>query len=369
MKLNSSAEFARGYPWDEEVSLAIDQSPSYLDTGVHTDEETGYSVRTLRLRNLCLFSPAADLPSTDGIADAMAGPILTGIDAMAAGVERLANGTVIAKINALTGDVSSGARDLLKKEIESALGAEEGNAGIIRQASVNEAVERAYERRNSDGRAVVRDLCNGALAQEIAGDIINASASGIRENARDVAAGYVDEYQAYVVRITEEKVAGATHKAISQVTGKLKDEIRDTFRDFSASATEKILKDGADAALEKALGLVPSGLPLLPPWGWWATLNVWYIEVQGEIPVFTVYDADVEPVPDPVFGGRAIAYTRRHEVIQDDQGQTIGTNEPLRFSLHTGTFILVPPGARGVGDKAGGWDEKSPGFDEKEGSG
>jgi hypothetical protein len=366
MKLNSSAEFALGYPWDEDISLAVDQSPSYLDTGVHTDEETGYAARTLRLRNVCLFSLAADLPSAEGIADAMTGPILAGIDAMAASADSLANATVIAEVNALTKDVSSTARDLLKKEIEAALGTEESNAGAVRQESVNGAIERAYERRDNDGRALVGDLCNGTLAREIAGDIINASASRIRENARDVAAGYVDEYQAYVVRVTEEKVAGATHRAIAQVTGKLKDEIQDTFRDFSTSATEKILVDGANAALEKALGLIPSGLPLLPPWGWWATLNVWYIEVHGEIPVFTVYDTDVEPVPDPVFGGRAIAYTRRHDVIRDDQGRAIGTNEPLRFSLRTGTFILVPPGAQGVGDKSGGWDEKSPGFDEKE---
>jgi hypothetical protein len=369
MKLNSSTEFDLGYPWYEDVSLAVDQSPSYLDTGQHTDEETGYSVRTLRLRNVCLFSPAADLPSTDGITDAAAGPILAGIDAMAAGAGSLANSTVIAEINTLTKEFSASARDSLKKEIGAALGTEENDAGAIRQESVNDAVDRAYERRNNDGSALVRDLRNGTLAREIAGDIINAGAVGIRENVREVAAGYADECQEYVVRITEEKVAGATRKAIAQVTGKLKDEIRETFRDFSASATEKILKNGADAALEKALGLVPSGLPLLPPWGWWATLNVWYIEVQGEIPVFTVYDADAEPVPDPVFGGRAIAYTRRHDVIRDDQGHTVGTNEPLRFSLRTGTFILVPPGAQGVGDKAGSWDEKSPGFDEKEEAG
>jgi hypothetical protein len=176
----------------------------------------------------------------------------------------------------------------------------------------------------------------------------------------------VDEYTTYAVRKVEEKVAGAAHKAIVQVTGKLKEEIRDAFRDFAGAAAEKMLEKSADAALEKALGRIPSGLPLLPPWGWWATLNVWYIEVHGEIPVFTVYDADIEPVPDPVFGGRAMAYTRRHEVIRDDGGHVIGMNEPVRFSARTGTFILVPPGAQGVGDKAGGWDEKSPGYDEKE---
>jgi hypothetical protein len=369
MKLNSSTAFDLGYPWYEDVSLAVDQSPSYLDTGRHTDEETGYCARTLRLRNVCLFSPAADLPSADGITDAAAGPTLAGIDAMGAGAGNLANSTVIAEINTLTRDFSASARDLLKKEIGATLDTEKGNAGATRQETIDDAVDRAYERRNNDSGTLVRDLHNGTLAREIAGDIINAGASGISENARRVAAGYAGECQAYVVRITEEKVAGATNKAIAQVTGKLKDEIRETFRDFSASATEKILKNGADTALEKALGRVPSGLPLLPPWGWWATLNVWYIEVQGEIPVFTVYDADTEPVPDPVFGGRAIAYTRRHGVIRDDQGHTVGTNEPIRFSLRTGTFILVPPGAQGVGDKAGGWDEKSPGFDEKEEAG
>jgi hypothetical protein len=366
MNLNSSAEFACGYPWDEVVTLAVDQSPSYLDTGRHTDEETGYAVRTLRLRNVCLFSPAAELPSSGEIADATAGTILAGIDAMAANADRLANRTVIEQIDALASDVSFSARDALKKEIAAALVGDDGRAGTASRESVNDAVERAYAMRDNDGRRIVRDLCNGTLAKEIAGDIINASAGRVREKALDLAAGYVDEYTAYAARRVEAKVTGAGHKAIVQVTGKLKDEIRDVFRDFSGAAAEEILKKGTDAALEKALGLVPSGLPLLPPWGWWATLNVWYIEVQGEIPVFTVYDADAEPVPDPVFGGRAIAYTRRHEVIRDDQGHTIGTNEPVRFSARTGTFILVPPGAQGVGDKAGGWDEKSPGYDEKE---
>jgi hypothetical protein len=366
MRLNSSADFAEGYPWDEDVTLAVDQSPSYLDTGLHVDEETGYSVRTLRLRNVCLFSPSAGLPAASKITDAMTDQIMAGMDALAASADSLANSTVVRKINELSGDVSGGARDMLKREIAAALGEDAGNGGAVPPGSIDDAVERAYERRDNDGRALVRDLYNGTLAREVAGDIINASTSRVRENARELAAGYVDEYTAFVARKVEEKVAGATHKALAEVTGKLKDRISETFRDFAGAATDEMLKRGTDAVLEKALGLVPSGLPLLPPWGWWATLNVWYIEVQGDIPVFTVYDADVEPVPDPVFGGRALAYTRRHAVIRDDRGQTIGMNEPVRFSLHAGTFIIVPPGPQGVGDKAGGWDEKSPGFDEKE---
>jgi hypothetical protein len=367
MNLNSSPEFARGYPWDEKITLAVDQSPSYLDTGRYTDEETGYSARMLRLRNICLFSPLADLTLTDMVADAAAEPILAGIDAMADSVDELANDTVIAEIDGLTGEVSSLTRDILKKEIEEALGEEGCPGGAVPQESIADAVERAFERRNNDSRAIISDLCNGTLAQEIAGDIIDAGTSRVREKARGIAEGYVDEYVAYVEKKIEERVTDAVHKAIEQATVRLKDEIRDVFRDFAGAAAGEIARKGTDAALEKALGMVPSGLPLLPPWGWWATLNVWYIEVQGEIPLFTVYDADAESIPDPIFGGRAIAYTRRHEVIRDEQGHTMGTNDPVRFSVKTGTFILVPPGAQGIGDKSGGWDEKSPGYDEREG--
>ena len=366
MDLNSSREFARGYPWDEEITIAVDQSPSYLDTGRHVDEETGYSVRTLRLRNVCLFSPAAEISWSDEIADAMAAPVMAGIDAIAASVDNITNETVIAEVDKLTVEISSGVRDALKNEIASVLGDDAGYGEAISQESIDGAIDRAYQRRNGDSKAVIKDLCNGTLVKEIADDLIDYSASSIKENARKVAEGYVDEYTLYIERKIEEKITGAGHKAIVQVTVKLKDEVRNVFRDFAREAAQDVAGKVMDAGLSRALGMVPSGLPLLPPWGWWATLNVWYIEVEGVIPVFTVYDADVEAIPDPVFGGRAIEYTRRHETITDEQDHIIGMNEPIRFSARTGTFIIVPPGAQGVGDKTGGWDEKSQGFDEKE---
>jgi hypothetical protein len=91
-------------------------------------------------------------------------------------------------------------------------------------------------------------------------------------------------------------------------------------------------------------------------------MNVWYIEVQGEIPCLTVYDADITPVPDPLLGHKAIAYTRRHSVVKDGKGTVLGKNTPVRFNVETCTFIIVPPGEQGIGDKTGGWDEHSTGF-------
>lgn len=366
MTLNSSADFACGYPWTEEVTMAIDQSPSFLDTGLHTDEETGYTVRTLRLRNICLFSPAADFPWTDEMADQLSQPLIEGINSVAENADRVTNQTIIAESDRLIEEVSSGIREELKREITAVLGEDTSVEETVPQPSVERAVEHAWERRGNDSKAIVRDLSNGTLVREIAGEIVGDSTTAVREKARKYAEGYVDEYTEYFARRVEEKIAEAEHKAITQVTSRLKEKIQVTIRDFAREAGQEIARKGADAALEKALGKIPSGLPLLPPYGWWATMNVWYIEVQGVIPVFTVYDADVEPLPDPVFGSAAISYTRRHQVITDSDGGIIGCNEPLKFTAKTSTFILVPTGMQGVGDKAGGWDEKSQGFDEPE---
>ncbi len=360
MRLNSSAEFAGGYPWDESITLAIDQEPPYLGTGKYVDPETGYAVRPLRLRNVCLFSPAADVSWAGEIADAAADRTLAGIDAIAAAADDVADQAFTAEIDRLSNEISTAARGVLKDELASSAGGE-----VSLREYADRAVERAYDRRNGDVKAIVRDLGNGVLAKEIAAEIVNDSGPLIRRKAAEAAVGYVDEYVAYASGKIKEQVARAEHRAIVQITGRLKAEIRDAFRDFSKKATEVIAAKGTDAVLGRALGAVPSGLPLLPPWGWWATLNVWYIEVQGEIPAFTAYDADAEAVPDPIFGGRAISCTRRHQEVLDDQGRILGYDEPIRFSARTGTFILVPPGAQGVGDKTGGWDEKSPGYDEK----
>ncbi|OPY30772.1 MAG: hypothetical protein A4E28_00130 [Methanocella sp. PtaU1.Bin125] len=364
MTLNSSAEFACGYPWTEEVTMAVDQSPSYLDTGLHTDEETGYTVRTLRLRNICLFSPGADIQWTDAVADQLARPLLESVDAMAKSADRLANDTISAESRRVAGEVSSGIKEELKREITVALGEDPSVGGAVPPSSIDRAVERAWERRGNDPGIIVSDLSNGTLVREIAGEIIGDSEGAIKKKAGEYAEGYVDEYTEYFARRVEEKIADAEDKAITQVTARVKDQILGTVRDFTRAAGQEIARKGADAALEKAMGKIPSGLPLLPPYGWWATINVWYIEVQGVIPVFTAYDADVEPVPDPVFGGAAIAYTRRHQAVADEEGRFLGNNEPLKFMAKTSTFILVPAGMQGVGDKAGGWDEKSAGFDE-----
>ncbi|MCX9074719.1 MAG: hypothetical protein OIN88_08695, partial [Candidatus Methanoperedens sp.] len=110
----------------------------------------------------------------------------------------------------------------------------------------------------------------------------------------------------------------------------------------------------------------PDGLPILPTMDpWIAQMNMWKIEVQGKFNKFEVFDMDNEVHPNAIFGHDAQVYVRREETVLDslDDYRKIGDNLPIKFSFTTGTFILVPAG-KTIGDKEGGWDEKSPYFDE-----
>jgi hypothetical protein len=100
--------------------------------------------------------------------------------------------------------------------------------------------------------------------------------------------------------------------------------------------------------------LGPTGLYLLPSMNpWICTVNSWYIEVEGEMVNFLIFDADNVCHPNPMFGHEWQVYQRGKKVITDPAtGENIGFNTPITFSFSTGTFIAVPGGKiKGVGDK------------------
>ena len=109
----------------------------------------------------------------------------------------------------------------------------------------------------------------------------------------------------------------------------------------------------------------PTGLPILPTMDpWLAQMNAWKIEVQGKMNKFEVQDIDNEVHPNPIFGHDAQVYVRKDADIFDDITTfRIGNNRAIKFSFTTGTFIMVPAG-KTIGDKEGGFDEKSPYFGE-----
>jgi len=105
----------------------------------------------------------------------------------------------------------------------------------------------------------------------------------------------------------------------------------------------------------------PTGVPVLPPPNYVVQFNSWMINVEGRIDGFTVVDADNEVHPNPIFGHEAQVYRRMDYIVRDSTNNyiEIGRNYPIEFSFTTGTFIIVPPGPKGIGDSLGGIDESS----------
>jgi len=104
----------------------------------------------------------------------------------------------------------------------------------------------------------------------------------------------------------------------------------------------------------------PNGVPVLPPPNYVVHFNSWMINVEGRIDGFTLFDADNECHPNPIFGHEAQVYRREKHTVYDPISSTLlGKNTPIEFSFTTGTFIFVPPGVKGIGDGLGGTTESS----------
>ncbi|WP_298683106.1 hypothetical protein, partial [uncultured Methanomethylovorans sp.] len=107
----------------------------------------------------------------------------------------------------------------------------------------------------------------------------------------------------------------------------------------------------------------------LPP-NWVCTVNIWEYDVKGRYKSFSVADMDNECIVDPFYGHKAQMYVRdnqrvKHPIQKNLDGSSIflGRNVPIIFSFDGYAATVVGPGPKGVGDKIGGREEKSPGYD------
>ena len=149
-----------------------------------------------------------------------------------------------------------------------------------------------------------------------------------------------------------------------RVDSELKNLANETVYMNSGEADDLVSKK-----LERTMAAVPCGLPLLPP-HWIFTVNVWTYDVKGEYEMFTVNDNDNEVIPEPYFGHKCQKYIRKYERIShpckknpDGSSVWLGENTRIRFQINGYTGSIVGSGPKGVGDKEGGYLEKSVGFD------
>ncbi|MFB6176138.1 MAG: hypothetical protein ABEI99_03150, partial [Halobaculum sp.] len=125
-------------------------------------------------------------------------------------------------------------------------------------------------------------------------------------------------------------------------------------------ATERGLSRARKRLAGEAFDSVLAGLPVAPvPGYWYATVNVWFVQVRGTYPSFavTAHRSDRE-------NASSVRYVRTDRAVTldvdgDGTPERIGRNRAIRFRTHAVAFAVVPPGRSGVGDVGGDADERS----------
>jgi len=157
-------------------------------------------------------------------------------------------------------------------------------------------------------------------------------------------------------------VEPAVNESARALRSHLQDEIGKVLKNTVAETARVTIED----RLGGSLGRLPAGLPVAPaPGFWYATINLWRVEVAGEYARFTVRVPRGTP-DDP---GAQLHYVResgRVELDVDGDGspERLGRTTRVRFRTGTEVAIAVPPGPQGVGDVDGNGVEESAGWPE-----
>lgn len=143
---------------------------------------------------------------------------------------------------------------------------------------------------------------------------------------------------------------------------------QDLARDEAADRIEAEMDDAVEHLGEEWIGdalvTVPAGLPVTPvPAHWYATVNVWSVDVRGTYARFSVR-AETGPPTTP---GGTLRYVRDGstvylDVTGDGEAERLGDNQRVSFETGTTIVVAVPPGPPGVGDVDGTMDDRSPGW-------
>lgn len=252
---------------------------------------------------------------------------------------------------------------------------EKGSPGKEALSRIRRAVERVVRESNDStaatARAVDRGELTGPIADAVFGELNDSTdRPGYAERMAD------EQWRAVVESATRPAVRSAASEqsvtiSDSDLIENLDSEIRRTLGNVSADVLSDRVADrvagrrpdigryedwvgGTETPLR-----VPAGMPLLPlPNLWFATANVWDIEIEGEYARFEV-SANVGA---PEATG-TMTYVREETPVAIDiagESRRVGSVDPISFSGRSILVVVVPPGGIGVGDRDEETTECSP---------
>ncbi|RBI61260.1 hypothetical protein DMJ13_16220 [halophilic archaeon] len=353
------------------VDLDVTGAPPYLTLAAVDHRRVpavppGKSVHPMAARNVNVFT----VPYGDA-ADAVVGGIPGGrgesrVDVRTAALTlRAANRTLASASNATLRTRRNELRSSLASSLD---GVERRVRSRLRRTTLGvpgldaETVRRGVARglarwKTTDERAMA--VVNGSAARAITTALATergGSWSAV-ERGRVRLATRIALYDARrnVSRPKQESVNGTLSQTRSVVRAELKRVAGTAVDDLSEYAQKR--------RFDEVISDVPAGLPVAPvPGYWYATINVWQVEVRGGYERFVVRAPNGTP---DVPGGTTYvreAGTVRVDVDGDGQRETVGRTTPVSFRTWTTVAVAVPPNRRGVGDVNGDADERSPGW-------
>ena len=157
---------------------------------------------------------------------------------------------------------------------------------------------------------------------------------------------------------TVNKSRSATHKVARQLA-------RDAAGKIAERGTKRLYRD----AMERSFSAMPAGVPLAPvPGYWYATMNVWHVEVRGQYARFGVRASQGRPTTP----GGEFVYARDGDRVTldvdgDGTGERLGRSTKVDFYASSTIMVVVPPGKTGVGDTNGVMIEQSKGWTRTDG--
>jgi len=231
------------------------------------------------------------------------------------------------------------------------------------EAARAEVVERALDRWDSKSARALAYVNGSAAAaiHEAAVERWPERLDGTRQG--DLQAVRLD---LAIQRALDRKATRPTQSAVSGVANRARSD--GVARQIALETTQLASDAASDLALKRARARVkaklPAGLPVVPaPSFWFATVNVWHVQVRGEYPRFVVRG----PRGSPDSSDAALTYVRENasvafDVDGDGEPERLGRSTRIRFETEVAIGIAVPPGPQGVGDAGGDRIEWSPGW-------
>lgn len=232
--------------------------------------------------------------------------------------------------------------------------------GLGDEAGRRAVVGEALSRWNTTGARALA-MTNGSAAAAIHDEAVKRWSGELTTRSRDLLALRV---QRSVRRATTTDEARPPQPAVNGTANELRGAVRDELARRLGNGLEQASNEAIERVAGRSLARLPAGLPVAPAPGlWYATVNLWRVEVAGEYARFIVR----VPRGTPATPGAQFQYVRdagtvRLDVDEDGTRELLGHTSRVGFRTGTDVAIAVPPGPQGVGDVDGQAAEKSPGW-------